>query len=328
MHRGPTTAGMPRPSQTSLAEPKYRICEIPQHNNLGVIFFCDWDRLHEPDSSFLGKPIYFTAANTANLPFRKKRVLAKEYHDLTKTYPHGVQLGDLGLKMLLAGFAPGWMLDNSTTALHTLCLVSKQCVVTEIASTMASRTLRERNPQCSATLSKLDNVLPPNCELGVVGYHALDPACTDGELDVVIIADNLQELHKAKAKVEAMEQLGSTPYLATLWPLSRKGKSGLVSMDFFYCAREAQHGLLRGLEKATILETRHVFEGTVADDTSAIEGTPTWALANGVTLIGLDNALRGRLHSGDRVAGLGVLVCIGGSKAIVVQAAGNLAQVF
>ena len=128
-----------------LGEPKYRICKSPGSDGKKIVFFCDWDYIHSPKTTFLGKPVYFQQPKTANLPFHSKEIAEEIYLDLSKIRPQSLYSCDLGLKLTCENLASGLLINNSQSVLQTLCLVSMDCVVREIYSTFAKQELCLQN---------------------------------------------------------------------------------------------------------------------------------------------------------------------------------------
>jgi hypothetical protein len=165
-----------------LCEPKYRICKIKAPNESRVIFFCDWDCMHKPSESFVGKPVYIQKLNTGGIGFRKKSIFGNLYYDFAKVKPEGVYLCDLGLKTILANIAPSLLINNRNSILSTLCMVPIECVENEVPSSLAKNIYYEHNRNFANICDKLEEILPYNCELGLVGYQALNVGVCEKKL--------------------------------------------------------------------------------------------------------------------------------------------------
>ncbi len=308
-----------------LGDPKYRICSTSSYDKK-VIFFCDWDVLWPPKETFLGKPIYFQSPRTAGLSFTVKRLVDGEYVDLLKISPQSTYLSDLALKLVCENLYPGLLRDNSSTPLHTLCLVPTSSIVQTISSTEALREVLGMAKGPGIILNKLRQYLPETCTLGVVGCHALNPESTDTELDVVVLADDLKELLKAREYISNLPSRLESRYIQTLWPLCSRTRD-FGSIDWFFCTFDAPSLLHEVLAKAVIKEWHHEFQGVVTDDAQSILSTPVWKLDPERYLVTVDGALRGRFTAGDRLVGVGLLLELQpGIEAIVVQSDGNVGR--
>lgn len=308
-----------------LGDPKYRICSTGRSDKK-VIFFSDWDVLWPPEETFLGKPIYFQSPRTAGLSFAVKRLIDGEYVDLLKMSPQSAYVSDLALKVICDNLYPGLLQDNSSTPLHTLCLVPTSSIVQTISSTEALNEVVGMAKDPGTILSKLGQFLPGACILGVVGVHALNPEYDGTELDVVVLADNLKELLKAREYISNLLCPVESPYIQTLWPLCSRTRD-FGSIDWFFCTIDVPSSLHEALAKAVIKDWHHEFQGVVEDDVQSILSTPVWKLNPERYLVTVDGALRGRFTAGDRLAGVGLLVELKqGIEAIVVQSDGNIGR--
>lgn len=309
-----------------LGEPKYRICKCPGSDRKKIVFFCDWDYVHSPKTSFLGKPVYFQQPRTANLPFRTKEIAGEIYLDLSKIRPQGVYVCDLGLRLVCENLASGLLINNSQSVLQTLCLVSMDCVVREICSTSAKQELCLQNEKSKQIMETLQTYLGESYEFGIVGYHALNPLCDDNELDLVIIADTVEQLNLRRKEIDRMPNVRRSIYISEIWPLSKR-TTNIGSLDFFYSTRNSPSQILSRLETARILELHFEFDSTIIDDSMGILGIPMWKTGDGSYIIGIDNALRGRLRISDRVIGIGISAMIDSEKVVIIQSAGNISHV-
>ncbi len=175
-------------------------------------------------------------------------------------------------------------------------------------------------------LSKLRQYLPEACTLGVIGYHALNPEADNTELDVVVLADKLADLLKARACINNLATLVKSQYIQALWPLCSRTRD-FGSIDWFFCTLDAPSLLHEALARAVIKEWHYEFEGVVTDDAQSILSAPVWKLDDEKYLVTVDGALRGRFTAGDRLAGVGLLVePQPGIEAIVVQSDGNVGR--
>lgn len=318
---------MERSKSITLGEPKYRICSPPNSTDANVVFFCDWDYVHSPETSFIGKPIYFQSGKDTQLPFRSKQIMGEIYSDMSKIRPQSLYVCDLGLKLLCETMAPGLLLDNSNNVLQTLCLVPTGSVIQTISSRLAREELVSKNPRFKKVLQGISLYLGKSYTLGVVGYHALNPLCDDDELDLVVIADTIEQLNDAKRKIDQIHDVEYSGYLSQIWPLSKR-TSKFGSLDLFWCTANCPSPILLNIESAEIITHHFEFDSVVIDDSMGILGTPIWKTEGGEYLLGLDNALRGRLHTADHVVGVGVAAqLVGGEFAIIIQSEKNVSHV-
>lgn len=142
--------------QGYLSEPKYRICQAKPPHSGKIIFFCDWDCIHEPSESFVGKPVYIQNLNTCGIGFQKKIVFGDLYYDFAKIKPESVYLCDLGLKSILANTVPSLLVNNGeNNILRTLCTVPMECVEYEIPSSLAKKKYYLNNQNFANICDKL-----------------------------------------------------------------------------------------------------------------------------------------------------------------------------
>lgn len=309
-----------------LGDPKYRICSSTPSGKK-VVFFCDWDTLWPPKQSFLGKPVYFQCGPIAGMPFRGKRILEEDYLDLLKLSPEDTYLSDLSLKLICENLHPGFLADNSHSALHTLCLVPTASIINTITSTEAAASLLNASRSPARILNLLRKLFSPKCTLGVVGYHALNPECEDIELDLVILADEVSDLLTARGVGKNLPSPLPSPYVTHLWPLcSRTQEYGTI--DWFYSTRNPASELHKRLAWAPVKEWHHEFEGVVVDDSQSILSVPVWKLHDGTLLATVDGAVRGRFVNGDKVVGVGLLVDDPSKATVVmVQSGSNIVRI-
>jgi hypothetical protein len=219
---------------------------------------------------------------------------------------------------------PGLLIDNSNIVLQTLCLVPTSSVIQSISSTAARDALVSKNPRFQKVVNGISHYLGDCYTIGVVGYHALNPFCDDDELDLVVIADTIEQLCEAKRKIDQIVDLEYSGYLSEIWPLSKRTyKFG--SLDVFWCTSSCPSTIVHNIETAEIITRHFEFNSVVVDDSMGILGTPIWKTEGGEYLLGLDNALRGRFRNGDRVVGVGVGVqLVDGEFAVVIQSDRNV----
>lgn len=309
-----------------LGEPKYRICKSPGSDGNKIVFFCDWDCIHSPKTTFLGKPVYFQQPKITNLPFHSKEIAGEIYLDLLKIKPQSLYTCDLGLKLICENLASELLINNSKSVLQTLCLVSMKCVVREIYSTFAEQELCLQNEKFKQILETLKSYLGESYELGVVGYHALNPLCDDNDLDLVIITDTIEQLNLSREKIDRIPNLRYSTYISEIWPLSKR-TTDIGSLDFFYSTRNSPSKILSSLENALILELHFEFDSTIVDDSMGILGTPIWKTEDSFYIIGIDNALRGKLRVGERVTGIGISAMVENEKVVIIQSMRNISYV-
>ena len=310
-----------------LGEPKYRVCSLPNSTDANVVFFCDWDYIHPPEASFIGKPIYFQLGKNTQLPFRSKEIMGEVYLDISKIRPQSLYVCDLGLKLLCETIAPGLLLDNGNSVLQTLCLVPTSSTIRTIPSMLAREELVSKNPRFKKILEEIKRYLGKAYTVGVVGYHALNPLCDDNELDLVVIADTIEQLNDAKRRIDEIHDIEHSGYLSEIWPLSKR-TNNLGSLDLFWCTAACPSPILLNIESAQIMTHHFEFDSIVIDDSMGILGTPIWKIEKGEYLLGLDNALRGRLHTRDHVVGVGVAAKLaGGEFVVVIQSDKNISYV-
>ena len=174
----------------ALGIPKYRICQSSHGRK--IVFFCDWDYIHLPNTSFIGKPMYFQEVSFPNLPFRLKEIYGEKYLDLLKLWPHSLYICDLGLKMICQTLASDLIKETNSNILQTLCLVPMNSVIREVSSMVASKYLAYYNKNYQKIIQILQEILGENYEFGIAGYHALDPLWDENEFDIVIIAETIE----------------------------------------------------------------------------------------------------------------------------------------
>jgi hypothetical protein len=256
------------------------------------------------------------------MSFLPKTIKGESFIDMLKLSPHGTYLSDLALKLLCAAIAPELILDNSRSPLQTLCLVPMAAIQEEIGSFSAAQEAIRLNLTAGTVLREIRNQIDDTCELGLIGRHALDPACSDTELDVSLIASDLTQLHHALHRIRQMERHGESSWVRHMWPLTTRTKAfGII--DWFFCTVAAPSEIHATLSQAPILNPRYEFVGTIVDDSMAILSTPLWRLDDGTCLITVDGALRGRYCVGDRVAGIGLLAASEHSV-VVIQSNENI----
>lgn len=302
--------------------PKYRICSDPISRRQ-VVFFCDWDIVHRPTNTFLGKPIYFEDVNTGFLPFTRKNIGASNYVDLAKLKPQLSYLSDLSLKLICLNVAPGLIRDNTESALQSLCLVSTESILEEVCSTCAIERTIEANLAPAAVVKDIRSRLPRGGQLGLVGYHALNPAEEGMDLDLVVLSDDIDYLRNVYEDVAKTRQ--SSGYIRALWPLTTRTR-GFGWIDWFFCTTRAPTRVHEGIAEAKVLDWHHEFEGYIADDALGMLAMPLWRLQDGTVLVTVDGSLRGRLRIGDRVIGVGILARPKGEDPVlVIQLSTNIA---
>jgi len=180
--------------------------------------------------------------------------------------------------------------------------------------------------ECFVSTIDIRGHLGESYELGVVGYHAVNPLCDDNELDLVIIADTVEQLNLSRKKIDHMPNVRYSTYISEIWPLSKR-TTDIGSLDFFYSTRNSPSKILSNLENARILELHFEFDSTIIDDSMGILGTPMWKTEDSFYIIGIDNALRGRLRIGDRVVGIGISAMVENEKVVIIQSTGNISYV-
>lgn len=306
--------------------PKYRIC-MSQDSGRKTIFFCDWDVMHSPTDSFLGKPLYFQGPITAGLSFPVKEVSKENYVDLSKLTPQSTYLPDVALKVICANLSPDLLLDNSSSPLQTLCLVKMDAVSEEISATDAIDRVLLAGTEPARVLADLLQIIPQSCRLGLVGYHALNPLHQDTELDIVVMGEDLEDLTAARRVTESLEPHRENRYVRTLWPLTRRTRQ-FGPIDFFFSTRHAPSALHEYLAEAEVLDWHYEFEDKIVDDAMSILAAPAWKLQGGAYLITVDGALRARFRNGNIVTGIGLLARTrSDDTAIVVQASTSIGVV-
>lgn len=309
-----------------LADLKYRICKSASSNRK-VVFFCGYDILHPPQHSFLGKPIYFSSVETAEMDFTVKSIRGEQYKDLFKLSPQSSYLSDLSLKLLCKNLLPEIILDNSKSPLQTLCEVDKRSIEFEVSSIAEFKNLLGRNNRCSDILKNIQLCTPDFTEFGLVGYHALNPDADNEELDIVFYAKNIEQLIEIRKIIEKFELASDTPYVTNLWPLSRRTKN-IGSLDMFFSTTDIPTSIHRDIANGIIINLHEEFHGKIVEDSMSIITPPLWRLDYGRWLFTVDGALRGRFSTGDVVAGVGLSIRTqDNSNVIIAQLGENITKI-
>ena len=288
-------------------QPKYRLCTST--SGASVMFFCDWDWLFPPGSTFLGKPQWFDARfwRVKNSGSKPVIVHGIEMIDLLKHISPLSYTQDRGVKLICRLVAPDIVLRDRFPAWN-LCEVPAFSVVETFYSTHLALRSRRRSDICNSRLQALEEVLPDCIKVGLLGSAAFTPENTsDADLDVVLVGPTVEQLTSIVTDLASRSSPPLDQYQRTLWPLSfRSPPTGAVDI---FCSPLALPEWIPVTKPRRHIELSDVtFSAHIEDDKYGILGAPIWQIAPRKILLSTDNALRGRFRTDDVVVGHGIAV--------------------
>ena len=303
---------------------KYRIC-ISNSSGLKAVFCCEYDQLHLPKKTFIGKPIYLQGINKNGLSFPQETILGDHYTNISRTSPQSIYLTDIGLKLLCQQKCPDLVLNNSSTVFQTYCEVPTNTIIETVSSLDIFKKVIESKTCKSQILTSLMDIFPRDTLFRIIGKHSFNPLHEGNELDLTLYSKNLNELKTNFKIFKKLSDIKSS-YINNLWPLTIRSKV-YGTIDFFFHLVELPDHPYKNISCAKIINENYEFYLTVIDDDLSILPLPCWILSKNKLLLSTDTALKGRIKKGDTVTGVGIL-CVSpdNNEMIIVPTDRNISK--
>jgi hypothetical protein len=300
--------------------PKYRFCKDPA-TDAKVIFFCDWDYLTSPKGMFFGKPIYFGSFNENRIAdnFEDKNINGNIYKNFSKLKPEMIYLDDISLITFCQLFAPNIATYNLSSLFYNFIPVKTEYVFNEVFVDLDFNNVK--NDKYYSVIKIMSSIIRKKCTLGLIGSNIL---CSEiqNDIDLVIIADTLNELQWARERINKVSGQINNKYLNILWPLTTISND--IPLDFFFNLVKFDFSYKDILVAGEITSRKYYFEEIIISDDGGILSIPYYTTDRGNVLLSFDNALRGRIQKNDRVSGIASKVQLNGQEFIIIQSEKNI----